>query len=547
MTAADPLAPFHVSRLADATWRVLTVGFLEVRHGGIAAGDPVAGGVGAFTRPVPAGRYRVDLAIAQRGGGGECVGAARVTLRAGSPARWELAVRDGQRVETLHRGQAFGFGVDSGTACFAGSPEAPARAGNALAARLRAREREAIAHATWPLPQRATVVAFAAGTGPGIYASYWGLAADGTPLCLLTDFGVAELAWPEPADHAAERVRYVVSMIERLRATPGAAGDALARALGTHGAEARHLAAELLGMLREPSRQEAWSGIEQCLGEIAREAPEVADLAAELWTPGDPRGRAYLAIVRRARRLAPAAKRALSAAASDRAGDPGERVEDLARVVPELAADEAHALLDGLAHDPAAAVRAAAFAMLRPLEPEELWEHRVERGVGDASPVVRRRVARELGGEPDAPERWRRVLLPMLADVELAVQLEAAAVLANSPRGGSLALEALVRVLRAPPARDEAGEELHGQALWALARSRIPRARARAALEPLRATLRPHPALDALFARAPRPQRAKGARSKTEDVAVDDAPRRSKRARANATSARGTARASRSR
>jgi hypothetical protein len=69
-----------------------------------------------YTVDLPPGRYQVTLNVA-RWEDQARVAAARLLIRAEPVASWELALRPGQDPRALRDGEAFGFGVDVGTAC----------------------------------------------------------------------------------------------------------------------------------------------------------------------------------------------------------------------------------------------------------------------------------------------------------------------------------------------------------------------------------------------------------------------------------------------
>ena len=106
----------------------------------------------------------------------------------------------------MQAGEFFGYGVDSGTGCFA-SAEAVAVLVPAISMRTLTRSRtgcsrrrrhrlEAFGRCRRRSGQRANVIGFTSGFGDGGYPSWFGLDADGEPLVLLTDFGILEVPGP---------------------------------------------------------------------------------------------------------------------------------------------------------------------------------------------------------------------------------------------------------------------------------------------------------------------------------------------------------------
>lgn len=176
------------------------LGLLSLPSGQVLACDPTyesfEGEV--FTRRVRPGRYPV---VVTRLGEAQAsphdrVAAAAIVLRDELPARWELALCDGQKLADLGPEQIFGYGVDGGTGCFVDVEHADEfAAGKRNFSRLlRAFERGDYAPLVFPLRDEPAVAVFQSGHGDGFYASYWGLDARGEPVCLVTDFGVLTAA-----------------------------------------------------------------------------------------------------------------------------------------------------------------------------------------------------------------------------------------------------------------------------------------------------------------------------------------------------------------
>jgi len=171
------------------------VGPLVLGSGAVAASDPfVEPEPAPFDRPVPAGSFPVTLALA-RYEDDERVAFARVAFAPEAPARWEPAGVSG----TLPGGEPHGYGVDAGTGCFMDPAAGPALAarmagdeayGDRLIAEMDASYAPTRSWLTVrPSPDRAeTVVMFSSGWGDGTYPSYFGLAADGRVVALVTDF-----------------------------------------------------------------------------------------------------------------------------------------------------------------------------------------------------------------------------------------------------------------------------------------------------------------------------------------------------------------------
>ncbi len=176
------------------------IGQLVITTGRIAASDPfVEPSPAPFTRAVPKGSFPVTLAILISANQDERVAFARVLLSQQPAVRWELACTEGQRIERLKPSEYFGYGVDSGTGCVMD----PA-AGQLLADRMKREtgycdviidgmEKTYQHTRSWydcrPSRERSeNVMCFSSGEGDGSYPSFFGLAADGHAVALITDF-----------------------------------------------------------------------------------------------------------------------------------------------------------------------------------------------------------------------------------------------------------------------------------------------------------------------------------------------------------------------
>ena len=184
------------------TRRVL--GTLPLPSGAVIATDPLVQPDRApFTRRAEPGEYPVTLYLAQ-----DRVALAELRFADAAPARWELALVEGQDVATLKAGEIFGYPVDAGLGCFMDSamraamerreaqeqkrtPRYSNYFDDVLANELKDATQDGVMHR--PLPDEpAQVAVFSSGWGDGVYASYWSLDAGERPLRLVTDFGVIE-------------------------------------------------------------------------------------------------------------------------------------------------------------------------------------------------------------------------------------------------------------------------------------------------------------------------------------------------------------------
>jgi hypothetical protein len=213
------------TQFGDGTVHVCALGNLALPTGAIVACDPGYLRLmqqPAYTRRVEPGTYPVLLSLLSRGQGERKdvrVACASVRFREDPVQRWEMALRPGQDLSMLMPGHFFGYGVDGGRGCFVDE---------LAVTRLKPAQKQfadslkglttwsyagflaampAAIHPLEPSPADpalpghakigvldpatgATVVSFSSGMGDGAYASYFGLAADDSVVCLVTDFGL---------------------------------------------------------------------------------------------------------------------------------------------------------------------------------------------------------------------------------------------------------------------------------------------------------------------------------------------------------------------
>jgi hypothetical protein len=175
------------------TIRHRSLATVDLRSGRLVACDPAvsAGDARPFTRATPAGRFPVELRIAEYEDGDQRVASALVRFTDREPSAWEVALPEGLDDDW------YAYSVDSGNGCFA-SPEAlRGLAGGSAEDALGERLDETYVD-TWSWadaacgPDGENVVAFASGWGDGAYPTYWGLDASREPAVALTDFLVLD-------------------------------------------------------------------------------------------------------------------------------------------------------------------------------------------------------------------------------------------------------------------------------------------------------------------------------------------------------------------
>ena len=109
-----------------------------------------------------------------------------------------MALRDGQDPSKLKEGEAFAYGVDSGSGCFAdpGAIEVMCGdTGEAIADRA-IDEMKKVYEDTrdWTLinTPKGSAAVFSSGLGDGVYPSYFGVDENGEPVVLVTDFYIID-------------------------------------------------------------------------------------------------------------------------------------------------------------------------------------------------------------------------------------------------------------------------------------------------------------------------------------------------------------------
>jgi hypothetical protein len=178
--------------------RRVPAGTLHLPTGRLVACDPQAlsGEEEAFITAVEPDDYPVTLLLA-KDDDSEWVAAAQIHFRQEPAVRWEAArtPEDGD-LET------FGYGVDNGTGCFIDASWLAAASVLAVSDEEYADTLTAIEAApdsdsitteiTLKGKPPGNLIAFSTGTGSGLYPSFFGLGADGKPVCLVTDFEVID-------------------------------------------------------------------------------------------------------------------------------------------------------------------------------------------------------------------------------------------------------------------------------------------------------------------------------------------------------------------
>jgi hypothetical protein len=203
---------------------VHTLPDLMTPTGRIVACDPFyCADTSTFTVEAPAGQYPVMLSMAHFSRtGDERITAAMLRIADAPAIRWELAVCERDRNDESEMDdneqeplEVYTYCVDSGFASFMdvaaidvildrveevnaeNDDDFYEDAGDYLQRRLEALH--PMGGAEWfniPLddPHGTNILIFTSGWGDGAYWSYWGFGGQGSPVCLITDFGVLDEA-----------------------------------------------------------------------------------------------------------------------------------------------------------------------------------------------------------------------------------------------------------------------------------------------------------------------------------------------------------------
>ncbi|KFU82939.1 Protein of unknown function [Amycolatopsis lurida] len=170
-------------------------GKLRMPSGRLVAADPAFLDADAeyFTVTVPPGEYQVEVSVIRfvDEPAHERVAAAKLVVADIPVATWETALWPGQNALFLGDGEFYGYGVDSGTGCFADAAALPEEMGDELLEKFE--EVDPYIDVT-PDGAEGNIIAFTTGWGDGSYPTWIGRAADGTPVCFVTDMLVLNRA-----------------------------------------------------------------------------------------------------------------------------------------------------------------------------------------------------------------------------------------------------------------------------------------------------------------------------------------------------------------
>jgi Protein of unknown function (DUF4241) len=260
-----------------------------------------------FSRTVRPGRYPVVLSIfrTRRGsphGAQESIAMAMVRFEDERPVRWEMAARGERNPRSLRPNERYGYRADPDITAFLDAD---------VVERVSEKHPQFVESFTEGAPPAwsstvltldaksgANVVAFSSGMlapasmGHSAYCSWWGLAEDGRPVCLVTDLQHLDLPRPAFPDDAEARQARVSELMGHLRYGDKEMRGRALREIGGYGGEASEAVGVLIGRILAPESDPAER--EYAAAAVARicaEAPEQVELitrALAAGTKGEP-------------------------------------------------------------------------------------------------------------------------------------------------------------------------------------------------------------------------------------------------------------------
>ncbi len=255
-----------------------------------------------FSRAVRPGRYPVVLSIIRSGRSGlrsshEFIAMAMVRFEDGRPVRWEMAARGERSPQALRPNQRYGYRADPDITAFLDAD---------VVERVADKSRQFIETFTdgdspsWSSTvltldgkSGANVVAFSSGAlapssmAHSAYSSWWGLAEDGRPVCLVTDLQHLDLPRPALPDDAEARQSRVRELMGHLRYGDAEMRGRALREIGGYGGEAREAVGVLIGrILATESDSAEREYAAAAIARVCAEAPEQVELIARALSSG---------------------------------------------------------------------------------------------------------------------------------------------------------------------------------------------------------------------------------------------------------------------
>ncbi|MFL5349249.1 MAG: DUF4241 domain-containing protein [Hyalangium sp.] len=256
-----------------------------------------------FSRTVRPGRYPVVLSIIRTGRASsptshEFIAMAMVRFEDERPVRWEMAARGERSPRALRPNQRYGYRADPDITAFLDAD---------VVDRVPDRGRQFIETFTdgdapsWSSTvltldgkSGANVVAFSSGTlapsamAHSAYSSWWGLAEDGRPVCLITDLQHLDLQRPTlPPDDVDARNSRVRELMGHLRYGDAEMRGRALREIGGYGGEAREAVGVLIGrILATESDSAEREYAAAAIARVCAEAPEQVEFIARALASG---------------------------------------------------------------------------------------------------------------------------------------------------------------------------------------------------------------------------------------------------------------------
>lgn len=249
-----------------------------------------------FSRTVRPGRYPVVLSIIRTGRGRErtaqeAIAMAMVRFEDERPVRWEMAARGERSPSALRPNERYGYRADPDITAFLDAD---------VVERVSEKSRQFVetftegATPSWSSTvltldskSGANVVAFSSGTlapaslGYSAYCSWWGLAEDGRPVCLVTDLQHLDLPRPAFPDDAEARLSRVRELMGHLRYGDAEMRGRALREIGSYGGEANEAVGVLIGRILAPESDPAEREYAAAaMARICAEASEQVELIA---------------------------------------------------------------------------------------------------------------------------------------------------------------------------------------------------------------------------------------------------------------------------
>jgi len=177
------------------------IGKINIESGKIIACDPIVmQDAKPFTQLFPIGQFPVQLAIAKIKDD-ERVAYSRIIFSDSSVVKWEFALIEGQKQDSIYGENFYGYGVDAGIGMYIDEKANTAfklfsKADNNIWSKIFIDEMDKHYRNTWQYVihkfNAHNFASFSTGYGDGRYATYIGYDKKENPCMILTDFGLVE-------------------------------------------------------------------------------------------------------------------------------------------------------------------------------------------------------------------------------------------------------------------------------------------------------------------------------------------------------------------